>query len=430
MSLGVAVAAGALIGAEREQARLGRTDEGDADAPRESAQHRDFGGIRTFPLISLIGALSALSTQILGPWVLGAALLGVSGLLVASYLRTATDRAPGLSTEVAAILAFLLGATAALPQVLPGPQRYLLVASCAAAVMVVLALKRPLHGFASKVSADDVYATAKFVILALVVLPMLPDAAYGPLDVLNPRAIGIMVALVAGVSFAGYVAARVVGSNRGLVVTGLLGGLVSSTAVTLTFSGRARETPSLAPACAIAILAACATMFMRVLVIVSAVDRPLFSALLWPVGTMALVGAAIAIGFYWRATRRANDSEAVPLQNPFRLMQALKFGLVYAGVLFVSKAAQMYLGSGGVLVSSVIAGVADVDAITLSLSNLHKDGLATTTAATGITLAIATNTVVKSAIALSLGGSALGKLVAGGVLLPVAAGGVTLLLLR
>src|SRR5690606_16895127 len=129
-------------------------------------------------------------------------------------------------------------------------QRYLLVAAIASATMALLALKRPLHGFIARVSPSDVYATAKFVILALVVIPLLPDRTYGPLDVLNPFKVGLMIALVAGVSFLGYVAARVFGGSRGMLATGLVGGLISSTAVTLTFAGRTKEEPSIGPVAA------------------------------------------------------------------------------------------------------------------------------------------------------------------------------------
>lgn len=428
ISLGVAVAAGALIGAEREQARFA-PGAAPGEAPPESLPHRDFGGIRTFPLIALVGAVAALSTIVAGPWALGAALAGVSALLVVSYVRTSI-KSPGLSTEVAAILTFLLGAMAALPDWLPGNQRYLVVASGAATVMALLALKRPLHGFAAKVSADDLYATAKFVLLALVVLPILPDATYGPLAVLNPRKIGIMVALVAGVSFAGYVAARVVGSRRGLLVTGLLGGLVSSTAVTLTFSGRAKELPSLVALSAIAILAACSTMFARVLVLVSAIDRPLLGGLVWPLGSMAVVGFGASLFLYRRCSAQPDGAEEVPLQNPFKLGQALKFGLIYAAVLFVAKGAQRYFGSSGVLISSVLAGLTDVDAITISLAELHRAGTSASIAAAGITLAVITNTLVKVGIAVSVGGRPLGKQVGAALGLALAAGGVALAISR
>lgn len=414
LSLALALGVGALIGAERQQSQA-------------TVDERDFGGIRTFPLLALLGALGALSRPVAGLWLLGLLLAAVAALLAVSHARAAAEGHPGISTEVAGLLTFVLGAVSAMPDVLPGTDRYLVVASSAAVIMALLAMKAPLHGFIAKVSAADTYATVKFVILALVVLPVLPDRTFGPLDVLNPFKIGLMIALVAGVSFAGYVAARVVGSRRGLLATGLLGGLASSTAVTLTFSGRAKETPSLANLCAIAITAASATMFARILVIVAVADPRLVTALAWPMGTMALVGFGAAGVLYRREAKDGENAREVPLKNPFELGQAVKFGLVYAAVLVVAKAAQTYLGSGGVLVSSFLAGLTDVDAITLSLTELHRGGMSSSLAATGIALAAATNTLVKVGIAFSIGGAPLGRRVGAIFLAVLASGGCALL---
>lgn len=430
LSLGVAVAAGALIGAEREQSKLSPSHaEGPGGAPVSKAPH-DFGGIRTFPLIALGGGLAALLVPVIGPWVLVVALGGLSALLSIAYFRTSASGEPGLTTEAAALLTFLLGAMSAMPGWLPGTQRYLLVASCSAIVMALLALKRPLHGFAAQVNADDVYAAAKFILLGLVVLPVLPDRTVGPLDVLNPQKIGIMIVLVAGVSFAGYVAARITGSRRGLILTGILGGFASSTAVTLTFSGRAKEQPALVELCAIAILAGCATMFVRILLIVAAVDRPLLPMLVVPLGSMAVAGFVTAGLVYRSSIKREGGHGEIALKNPFYLAQSIKFGLVYAAVLIVAKAAQTYLGQKGVLAGNVLAGVAEIDAITLSLTELHEGGMSAATAATGITLAAVTNTLVKATIAFVLGGRALGKKVGAALLVTLATGAASLLFVR
>ncbi|MBI4701059.1 MAG: DUF4010 domain-containing protein [Deltaproteobacteria bacterium] len=421
LSLLVAIAAGALIGAERQQAQAQRQQPGAAG---------DFGGIRTFPLIALLGALGALARPFAGLWLLGGLLLGVIAFITVSHLRTSARGELGVSSEVAALLAFALGAIAAMPELLPDAQRYLLVGSCAAVAMVLLALKRPIHGFMARVSADDVYATTKFVILALIILPVLPQRTYGPLGVLSPYKIGMMIVLVAGISFAGYVAARLVGSRRGLLVAGLLGGLVSSTAVTMTYAGRARSEARLAAVCAVAIVAACSTMFARIVGVVAVVDRPLLVSLAPSLGTMAAVGLVAAAWLYRRTGRvRAGPDEDVHLRNPFELRQAVSFGLLYGVVLFVAKAAQTYLGSGGLYASSVLAGLTDVDAITLSVAELHRGGLDSSTAATAITCAAVTTTVVKSAIAISTGGRVLGRQVATVLGLALAAGGGVLLVL-
>lgn len=412
LSLAVALGAGVLIGAERQQA--------------QTAAHReDFGGIRTFPLISVAGALGALALPVVGPWMLLGMLSSLGVLLAVSHGRQQAD-AVGLSTEIAALVTFALGAVAAMPAIQPGPERYLIVAAGAATVMALLAFKSPLHGFVAKVSTDDVYATVKFAILTAVLLPVLPNRTFGPLQVLNPFGIGLMIVLIAGISFAGYVAVRVVGGNRGLLLTGFLGGLVSSTAVTLTFSGRAKEQPGLAPICALAITMASSTMFARVVAVVALVDRPLLSTLAWSMGAMALTGFSISLVSWWREAHRASKTEAVPLKNPFRLDQAVKFGLLYAGVLFVAKAAEQAFGARGVYASSLVAGIADVDAVTLSMTALHRGGLATKTAATAITLAAVVNTLVKATIATVIGGRALGLRIARTFFVILAAGGVAL----
>jgi uncharacterized membrane protein (DUF4010 family) len=418
LSLAVAVAAGTLVGAEREQAASGR-------------EGAEFGGIRTFPLVALLGALGALCRPALGLWLLVGLLVGVIAFVTVSHMRSAARDEIGVSSEVAALATFALGAMAATPELLPGHGRFLIVGAVASAVLALLALKRPLHGFAANLSGEDIYATVRFVALGLIVLPVLPEQAYGPLGVLVPYKIGKMIVLVAAVSFAGYVAARVVGSARGLLVAGLLGGLVSSTAVTMTYSGRARKDPALAAVCAVAIVAACSMMFARLVVVVAAVDRPLLGSLAPPLGAMAVVGFGAAWWLYRGHARKGSEGgEGEGLRNPFELGQAISFGALYGGVLLVAKAAQTYLGNNGLYASAVLAGLTDVDAITLSATDLHRGGLSADAASTVIVLAAVTNTMVKAGIALSSGGAAVGRRVAGVLGAALASGSVVLLLLR
>ena len=414
LSIAVAIAAGALVGAERQQAHKGQGIS-------------DFGGIRTFPLVALAGAICAMLRPFVGGWLLATALAGIVVLMAISHARS-KDEDLGLTSEIAAIVTFLLGAISATPDILANGPRFLLVAAGAATTMGLLALKRPLHGFTARVSNDDVYATAKFVLLALVVIPLLPDRTFGPLAVFNPFKVGLMIALVAGISFAGYVAARLVGSRRGLLVTGLLGGLVSSTAVTLTFAGRAKETPSLVHLLAVGILAASSTMFARMLVVVAVVDPTLLEALALPLGCMAAAGYLMAIVLFRKDAEKDTSAEPVALRNPFELKRAIEFGLLYAVVLFVAKAAQVYVGSTGLYASAILAGLTDVDAITLSLVDLHRSGMEGSVAVTGITLAAITNTLVKSGIAAVVGGRALGRRVGASFLAVLASGGAALIL--
>jgi len=411
ISVAVAVAAGGLIGAERQQAQTGKNK-------------RDFGGIRTYPLVALTGACAALLRPVAGAWAFGALLASVVTFLAISHARSTVEDL-GVSSEMAAIVTFALGALAASPDLIPGGSRYLLVGAIAGSTMGLLAVKRPLHGFIARVSEDDVYATAKFVVLALVFIPVLPNQTYGPLDVINPFKIGLFTAFIAGISFAGYVAVRLFGGRRGTILTGLFGGLASSTAVTFIFSGRARERKETVALSAIAIVAASSTMFARMLVVVGVRDRPLLAHLGAPLGAMALAGYLGAILLYRRETS-AGSPDPVSLGNPFELKRALQFGVLYMLVLLVAKASQLYVGEAGLYASAVVAGLADVDAITLSLAEMHVAGTAPDVAANGIALAAVTNTLVKVAVATIVGGWSLGKRVGAVMLAALALGGAVL----
>ncbi|GJL58535.1 MAG: hypothetical protein NPIRA03_13920 [Nitrospirales bacterium] len=411
----VALAAGALIGLERQQ---------DLSVEGKTG----IGGVRTFPLIALAGAMSAFISQTLGVWPIIATLLILGGLLAVAYEKEWGRKDPrGIITPLAALITFLLGVLALLPALpLDAPQRYLLIVGSAGVVMALLSLKERLHHVVQQVSDDDIYATAKFVILALVVLPLLPNRTFGPLNVLNPFHTGIMVVLIAGISFLGYLCTRIIGSNKGLATTGIVGGFISSTAVSISMATQAGEHPRLALPGAMAILGASSTMFARMLVIVSLLQPDLFLMLLMPLGGMAVCGYVMSFLLYGKAQRTPADGPDVSHRNPFELRPALGFGVLYAGVLFISKAAQTYLGDQGLYASSLLAGTTDVDAIMLSIVRLRQDGLQAWTAATAITLAAMTNTIIKLLLAGWFGGKPLMKYVAPGMIAIMVTGGLIL----
>ncbi len=412
----IALAAGALIGLERQQ---------DLGMERKAG----LGGVRTFPLIALAGAMSAFLSQALGVWPIIATLLILGALLAVSYDKEWNRKDhPGIITPLAALITFLLGVLALLPDLpLDAPHRYLLIVGSAGVVMALLSLKERLHHVVQQVSDDDIYATAKFVILALVVLPLLPNRTFGPLDVLNPFHTGIMVVLIAGISFLGYLCTRVIGPNKGLATTGIVGGFVSSTAVTMSMATQTGETPRLALPGAMAIVGASSTMFARMLIIVSLLQPDLFLMLLAPLGGMALTGYVMSYILYGKAQRAISDGPDISHRNPFELRPALGFGLLYAVVLLISKAAQTFLGNQGLYASSLVAGTTDVDAITLSMIRLQQDGLPAWTAATAITLAAITNTIVKMLLAGWFGGKRLIQYVAPGMITILATGSLILI---
>lgn len=400
VDFGIALAAGLLIGLERQQSH-----------PTPNPDGTFLGGVRTFPLLALGGALSVVLGRAGMPWVPIVALLGVVVLIGISFsddVRHGRDR--GLTTEAAALVTFLLGGLAAAHEAIPlTRERAVIVGGTAVVVTLLLSSKPRLHGLAAKVSSDDLFSTVKFLIVAVLVLPLLPDRTIGPLDVLNPFQIGLMVVLIAGISFVGYVARRALGAGRGIAATALVGGLVSSTAVTLSFASRSKREPATVPLAAIAILLASTIMFVRVLVEVAAVHAPLLPAVAPPIGAMAACGLVAAAVLWLGARGTTATATDVELTNPFELGTALRMGLLFAVVLFASKAAQNYAGAGGMYVAALLAGTTDVDAITLSTANLAKAGLDPAVASATIVIGAASNTVVKAIIASVVGGMALGK---------------------
>ncbi len=411
---GVALACGVLIGLERE--RVG--DEG------------DFGGVRTFPLIALIGALSWTLSPHLGPWIVGFAFIGLVIWLAIYYFQRSSKGDLGLTGESAALVTFLLG-------VLAATGHLGLSFALAIAVTVILALKNALHKAIRNINPEDVAATLKFLLIAFVVLPLLPTTTWTisiPPDLIprwtnldqwnialiNPSRVGWMVVLIAGISFTGYLASKLLSARKGLGLTAFLGGLASSTAVTLSFAGRARETPALVDTCTIAILVASTTMFFRVIIEVATVAPALLTAVAAPIGAMGICGLLICGLLAWSQRRRdaSHTDQEVKLSNPFELSQAFKFGALFALVQLIAHLAQTLFGDRGLYLSGLLTGLTDVDAITLSVAQLSRseiDPLDPRTAVITITIASIANTVSKGLLALSLGGRALGVRVLGSV---------------
>lgn len=391
----LALAVGFAVGLERER---------HAFAERKPS----FGGARTFPLVALLGALLALVARSHGASVLAVGFVALAALLGLGYWGSRKEAGNvhlGLTSELAALVVFVIGA---LPFVdtpyLSFPQRLLLGGALGTVVMSLLALRRPIHEFAERLSYEDLLATVRFALVAVVALPLLPDRSFGAFDALNPFRTGVVVVLIAGISFVGYVAVRLFGPRKGLGVTAVAGGLVSSTAVTLTFSARGREHPALAPACALAIALAATIMFLRVVVEVAAIRPALVPPVAAPLGAMLAAGVLGCLLLWRRVEAPPDGDEPQGLRNPFRLRQALRLGLVYVAIRLLAAAAWDRLGSGGLLVSAGVSGLADVDAITISVARMHSGGLPTDLAVAAVTVASATNTLVKVGLATALGG--------------------------
>jgi uncharacterized membrane protein (DUF4010 family) len=396
--LGVALAIGLLIGVERGWQE------------RAAGEGRRIAGVRTYGLIGLLGGAMALLGERLGGLVPALAFVALAGVLTSAHIvNLETEKDVGITSLVAALVTFGLGAVAALGEVA--------VAAAAGVVTVLLLGSKPLlHRWVGALEWEELRAAIRLLLISVVLLPILPDRGYGPWGALNPYAIWWMVVLVAAISFAGYFAIKAGGTRRGTAFMGLFGGLAASTAVTLHFSRSARSKPALVPLMGMGILLACGTMFPRMLLIASLVHPPLFRPLLAPTVVMALMTFVPAF-WSWRRQPRPPADAGSPLRNPLELGTALGFGLLLAAILLLGTALQHWFGDAGVLALAAASGVADVDAITLSLARLSQDELGLRIAALGIVLAAAVNTGVKGGMAMAIGGRELGRTVT----LPLAA---------
>lgn len=379
----VALGLGMLIGLERERSK---SEEGGA-------------GVRTFALIALTGAIAGYLGESLGlGWLALAIFVAVAALIIAQYVVTSLRGDPGITTEMSALLAFLLGLLCAHGQLQ-------VAAWVAVAMALLLALKGWLHQLASRINASDVEATLKFGIVTLIILPLVPDHNYGPapFDVMNPYKIWLMVVLISALNFSSYLLIKIVGTEHGIGLAGLLGGLASSTAVTLGFSQRSRQPGEEASALALGIFLAWTVMFFRVVIMTSLINWELGQRLSLLVGLLAVTNLG-ACYWLWRRRQRTERGEIRAGSNPFELDQAIKFGLLFGVVVLVAKAAQVYLGNAGLYLAAGLAGLTDVDAITLAMADLaNSDTSSIAIGARAIVIAVLANTLTKSAMAISLG---------------------------
>ena len=385
LSFALSAGIGLLVGLERER--------------KPSAK----AGVRTFALIAVLGSLAALLTEATGSaWTLGAGALCVTGALVAAYLQdpdSVRDDA-GTTTVVAAIAVFFLGAANYYGY------RTLAVA-LGVGMTVLLYFKAELEGFSHKLTGQDIRSMLQFAVLTAVILPLLPDRSFGPYGVLNPFQVWLMVVLVAAVSLAGYVAWRLTWGRHGLVLTGVLGGVVSSTATTLVYARHVAAGTQPMSAALLVILLANATKLVRVLVLVGVVapaSLPLALLVIIP----SLLASLAGVAWHWRAAADAPPVDEAAFRNPTQLRTALGFGAIYAVILLLAAWANDMVGSRGVLALAAVSGATDVDAITLSSLRLLENGsLSQTMALTAVGVAVASNVIFKSIVAAAAGGPVL-----------------------
>nr|WP_255487085.1 MgtC/SapB family protein [Oceanospirillum sediminis] len=353
-------------------------------------------GLRTYGLIALLGAVAVMLSEQAGAYLIGVIFSGLCVALTASYFVNHNQKNISLTSLISALLAFSYGALVM--------QGYVTEASAMAVITtVLLSLKGELHRWLWLLEKKELWAALELLIISVVVLPILPDQAMGPWNALNPYEIWWMVVLIAAISFMGYFAMKIAGARKGIMLTALFAGLVSSTALTLQFSRMGRESREACPLLAAGILFACGTMFPRILLVAGVINPNLIHLLVWPVLVASLTIYLPAFWFWYQGNQSVAEDIAPP-SSPLSLTSALGFGVLLAAILLLSSALQDILGEAGILILAAVSGVADVDPINLSLSGMSRDGLAESTAVLGIIIAAAVNSVLKGGMAGAIGG--------------------------
>jgi uncharacterized membrane protein (DUF4010 family) len=387
LRFGVAMLIGILIGLQREY----------SFATGEEKEHT--AGIRTFALLSMMGCGAAFAGDILKSVWPVIAVIGVAGTLLAvtQYADTLHGKS-GLTGEVSAILTVFCGMFAYW-------DRMFIAASLGVMTTLLLSIKPELHGMVRKMSREDLFATLKFAVITAIILPILPNATFGPppLNVINPFNIWLFVIFISGMSFVGYILMKIVGADRALTITGLLGGITSSTALTLSCTKLSRLSDEISKPLALAITIAWTVMFVRILILLAVLNLGLAEKLIVPMLIPAAAGVVYSY-FLYRSSNTGQKAE-VNFSNPFELWPAITFAALVTAILLLSKAAQMYWGSTGVYLTSFISGFADVDAISISMAQLSKTtgGIDFEKAGRAVVLASASNTIIKGLMASTMG---------------------------
>jgi uncharacterized membrane protein (DUF4010 family) len=381
--LGLALAVGLLIGLERGWRE------------RAAAEGSRVAGIRTFALIGLGGGLAALLT---GPAIglaFGLVFAGFGALMIAAYIGDLKPGNVSATTTVAALVTFLLGAISVVGQ--------MEVAAAAAVVTAILLSAKPvLHRWVERIEYPELTAVLKLLLISVVMLPVLPNRTVDHWDALNPYELWWMVVLIAGLSFCGYVAVRLIGPERGVMLTGLLGGLVSSTVATLNLARLSRQSQSAERLLAAAAAVACATMLPRILLVVGVLNPPLLLILIAPLGGAAVV-TYLGAGLLWHRPTGDKSNVSVRIDNPFEFWLALRFGLLLTAIMLLARLVPSWVGEQGVFVLAAIAGLGDVDAISLSMSRYGGAAVSLQGAAVAIAIAAFANTLVKAGLAFIVG---------------------------
>ncbi|QXO18431.1 MgtC/SapB family protein [Vibrio ostreae] len=407
----IALLLGAIVGTQRGW------------VTRHNVEGSRVAGIRTFSLVGLYGGLSAVLAERYSPLLLGFALLAlVTVTCIAFVLKQRKSQDISITGVVSLLVTFVIGSLA----VSGNP---VLAAVAAVITALVLDNKQELHQALQKLQEYELDAALRLMLISIVMLPLLPNQSYGPWGALNPYEIWWMVVLIASISFIGYFAIRIGGARRGVLFTAAFAGLSSSTALTLQFSQLSRERADISPLLACGILLSCGTMFPRLLVVLSLINKNLLP-MLAPVVAVMMLALYLPAWLLWRCAETVAPEQQSEQEkrhnNPLALQSALWFGLVLALIMLLSHALSEWFGEAGTLGLAAVSGITDVDAITLALARQSSDGLDNHTAALGIVIAASVNTLVKMGMAWVVGDRQVGIRVMPVMLLSVGLGLLTL----
>ncbi len=388
---------GLILGLEREYDKL--KDQG-------------FAGIRTFPIVAILGFSLGNLTEKFTPWLLIVS-LGAFILFLAfnHFFQKQEEYGKGLTTNLALIATFVLG-------VMVSAQYYRDAVATAVIIVTLLSLKTRFRMVISNITSEELFAFIKFSIIALLILPFLPNKTYGPNDLLNPFEIGSIIVIVSFLNFIGYLLVKYVGSKKGILLTAILGGLISSTAVTWSYASRSVESSELSRKYAAGIIIASAIMFPRLALLAYIFNNALLTYLALPFCVLTLVCLVVSLLLIKRDTNKPDTN--IKLGNPMNLLNAIGFGVIYIVILFAVFYSNEFFGESGLYYSALIAGLADTDAITISMAKFSLDGEKLKVASSVIIAAIMSNMLVKLGITIFKGSKTAGKFVGytfGGVIL-------------
>ncbi len=384
----ISMGIGLILGLEREYDKL--------------KDEKGFAGIRTFPIVTILGYILGNLTETFTPWLLIVALGSFILFLGVDHVVKRMESPLGITTNLALITTFVLG-------IMVSQELYRHSVATAVIVVTLLSLKTTFTSLIQNITSAELFAFIKFVIISLLILPFLPDENYGLDNLLNPYEIGLIVVIVSFLNFVGYFLVKFVGSRKGILLTAILGGLISSTAVTWNYASKSKQNPVLSREYSAGIIIASAIMFPRLALLAAIFNTAILTYLAVPLALLTLIGLIPAILFIKKDSGKT--ATEIDMGNPLNILNALTFAVIYVVILYAVHYGNSYFGESGLYYSALIAGLADTTAITISMAKFAVDSANMKLAAMVIVAATLSNTLVKLGIAVARGSRTTGRLV-------------------